>query len=70
MGYHLGFGADVKLTDNNNGSSAIILLVKGGVNQPFGKDIYKVEEQKYDPSIKKRDWGLSLGVNFGGRISR
>ena len=69
LGYQAGLGLDFTISNNPNGDKTVILFAKGGINQPFGKDTYKIEGQKYDPAIKKGDWMISVGFKFGSRIS-
>lgn len=70
LGYQLGLGVDVALSHNKDGNHTIILFAKGGVNQPFGKDKFKIENVTYDPQIKKGDWMLSVGLKFTTRRRR
>lgn len=70
LGYQAGLGADFTIGNSKDGSNAVILFIKGGVNQPFSRDIYKVEGQKYDAGIKKGDWMISLGFKFASRMGR
>lgn len=68
LGYQAGVGLDVVVANTNNNVGAIILFAKGGTNRPFGKDVFKIRGERYQPNITNGDWLVSFGIKFAGRL--
>ena len=70
LGYQAGAGADFTLHSSKQGDGVVLFFIKGGLNQPFAKDVYKIEQQKYDPAINKGDLVFWIGFKFGSRLGQ
>jgi hypothetical protein len=64
LGYQAGLGFDLKLGGNKSQTYKTILFIKGGTNQPFKKDTYKIEGYRYDPGIRQADWLVTVGLKL------
>lgn len=67
LGYQAGVGMDVAVAHKKDGKRSLLLFVKAGVNQPFSKDKFKIQNVTYNPEINKGDWMLSVGIKFVNR---
>lgn len=67
LGYQAGIGLDLRLGGNASHTHNTILFVKGGTNQPFKKDTYKIESYTYNPGIKQADWLVTVGFKFASK---
>ena len=67
LGYQVGVGLDVAVSHKKDGNRSLLLFVKAGVNQPFAKDKFKIQNITYNPQINKGDWMLSVGIKFVSR---
>lgn len=67
LGYQLGVGLDVAVSHKKDGNRSLLLFVKAGINQPFAKDRFKIQNITYNPQINKGDWMLSVGIKFVSR---
>jgi hypothetical protein len=69
LGYQAGLRIHLIFAENKSHTANKVLFVKGGVNQPVGKDKYKDKSSgvKYDPQINHGVWVINFGIIFGNK---